>query len=164
MVEPAPSPNPYAPPNAPVADADDVHVAPCPHIELACKILWSSFALSMLDSVLRIFQAEETIARIAAVIGAIFGAAVSGALLYWITRKLRQGRNWMRWLFTILNLAGWLSMLVFWDFFSRVFQTMSGNWLAIISLNAQTLLGIAALVLLHTPTTRAWFRSQRPAS
>ncbi len=164
METPALSPNRYAPPSAPVEDIGDASVAPCPHIELASKLLWASFALSLFDSVVKVIQAQETIARIAMGVGGLIGAGVSFALLYWIVRKLRQGRNWMRWLFTSLNLIGWLSMLVFWDFFHRVFPTMSGNWLAIISMSAQTLLGIAVLVLLHTPTTRAWFRAHKVAS
>jgi hypothetical protein len=156
-------PNPYAPPEAPVSDPD-APAGPCPHVELASRLLWISFGISLLDDVMRIIEAPPGIARVAGIVGGVIGTAVGAALLYWITSKLRAGRNWMRWLYTALNVMGWLSMAIFWDFFLPYFRALEGDWLAILSAVLQTIAGFVAVLLLHTTTSREWFRARGSAA
>lgn len=156
--------NPYAPPVAPVSDPEPVTTVTAPHVEFACRLMWVSFAISILDDIVKFFVSPGAIAKIAIVIGTFIGLGIGYALLSWITRKLRAGRNWMRWLITILNVAGWLSVAVFWDFYRGVFQVLASSGLALLTFGVQMILGIAVIVLLHTPSTREWFTAQTAAS
>jgi hypothetical protein len=153
-------PNPYAPPEAPVADFDPVPPGPCSHVELACRLLWISFGVSLLDTVVKIIRAPSLFAGIIGIVAALIGIGIGYVILSWITRKLRAGRNWMRWLYTVVNVLSWLSIPYFWNFYREAFRTMSGNWLAILSMFVSTVVGIAVLVLLHTHVTRDWFRAR----
>ena len=157
-------PNPYAPPQSPVSDPATPSIGACPHVELACRLLWISFAFSLLDNVVKIFEAPTVAEKVGGIIGNLIGLGIGCALLIWITRKLRAGRNWMRWLYTTVNVLSWLSIAVFWDFYRKAFQMILTGWLPILSLALQTIAGLAVLVLLHTLTTREWFRAQKAAA
>lgn len=157
-------PNPYAPPEAPVADPDDAPTGPCPHVELACRLIWISFVISLLVDVVHVVRAPSGIARVSAIVGTLMGAAVGLGLLFWVTIKLRAGRNWMRWVYTTFNVLSWLSIPLFWSFFGRYFQALKGDWFAIVSVLGQSIVGIVSVVLLHTSASRAWFRSHTTTS
>jgi hypothetical protein len=150
-------PNPYAPPAALVADIDAAPAAPCPHVELACRLLWISAGVSMLDTTVKVMRSPSVVAGI---VGAVIGVGIGAGILFWITRKLRAGRNWMRWLFTAMNALSWLSIPYLWNFYSAALQRMSGDWSAILTMFVQTVVGIAVLVLLHTHLSREWFRTR----
>ena len=154
--------NRYAPPQAPVADVEAPSAGPCPHVELVCRLLWISFAASLIGNLVKIVLAPSTAVMIVTIIGSLIGAAIGYLVLSWIARKLRAGRNWMRWLYTTISVAGWLSIALFWDFFRNVFRAMSYD--SILSTVVSSLIGIAIIILLHTPVTRAWFRAQAAAA
>ncbi len=154
--------NPYAPPKAPVADAVEEAAEKCPHVELACRLLWASFAIGMLANVVALFTVAGGAALVAGVlIGQVIGLGIGVLILVWITRKLRAGRNWMRWLLTTLTLLSWLSIAAFWEFFRNTYATMiATNPVGFGGTVIQGLIGIAFIILLHTPVSRAWFRAQ----
>ena len=159
-------PNRYAPPTATVADieVDKVRPAPCPHIELACRLMWISWGLSTASNVAKVFVATGMFAVVVASIGAVIGAGIGYAITSWVVRKLRAGRNWMRWLLTALNVLGLVMIGAFWDFYRQVIQSLSSNWMLLLTVGASMTIALIVLALLHTPTTRAWFRAHSAAS
>lgn len=157
-------PNPYAPPTTRVADPKEIERAPCPHIELGIRILWFSIGLAFVDGLLEIFRTDSAEGRVGGFIGVIIGTAIGILILAWVARKLRAGRNWMRWLITSINVVVWLAMFVFWDFYRGIFAALYQQPVALVIFIVQSLLGLAFLVLLHTPTTRAWFADQGVAN
>ena len=154
--------NRYAPPQAPVADFHDPPAGPCPHIELVCRLLWISFGVSLVDNVVKIVMAPSGVVMIATIIGSLIGAGIGYVILSWITRKLRAGRNWMRWLYTVLSVVGWVSIGLFWSFYRNVFSAMTYD--AILSMIVSSIIGVAVIVLLHTPVSRDWFRAHAAAA
>jgi hypothetical protein len=152
--------NPYAPPVAAVADFIAPAPGPCPHVELACRLVWASLGLSVLRNVVKIFTTPPGATMVGMIIGGVLGAGIGFAVWSWVTRKLRAGRNWMRWLYTALSVAGWLSLGIFWNFFRAAYGLMSGDWFMILTIVVNSLIGVAVVVLLHTPATREWFRAR----
>jgi hypothetical protein len=115
--------------------------------------------------VISVFTLTSGIASVAGLVGLSFGTAIAGLLLWWVTRKLRQGRNWMRWLYTIANvLITTISLLSIAGLVDATREMMLSMWreypLLGVSSLAQLAFGVAALVLLHTATSREWFRAK----
>jgi hypothetical protein len=158
--------NPYAPPKALVADpVAEEQFGPCPHVELACRLLWIGFGLSIVGNVIGVYPRINDIANVASLVGISISATVSCLLLWWATRKLRQGRNWMRWLVTIVNsfniIFGLISIGGLLDPLKEVMAEMwrENPLVGVISL-VKFSLSLVAIVLLHTRTSRAWFRAK----
>ena len=81
--------NPYAPPQAAVADLERplVMVARPPAVTLAIRLLWCSLALGTLSSIL-----GQVLTSSAGVVSVVIGLALGA----WVTHKVSQGRNWAR--------------------------------------------------------------------
>jgi hypothetical protein len=156
--------NPYSPPQAPVSDVESVSTEKCPHIELACKIMWASFVFSILDGAWNLSRAPQPLGFVIAIIGQVMGLGIGFLIVWWITSRLRKGRNWMRWLYTILNAAAYLSVPLLWSFYrTNLFPLLKADPVATASMIIQLCLGFAVLFLLHTAETRAWFGAHRKA-
>ena len=155
-------PNRYAPPEAAVADVntDALPAGPCPHVELACRLMWISFGFSLLNNIARIIVARTTAERVGLIVGSLIGIGLGYVVVSWAVRKLRAGRNWMRWLITSVNVLSWISIAMFWDFYRNLLRVLSENLPTIIGMAVSTAIGLVILVLLHTPTTRRWFNAQ----
>jgi len=161
-------PNRYAPPGAHVQDPEIQADITSPHVELTCRLLWSSLGLAVVDSLRSLFNQTTMTGTIGTIIGTIIGTVIVLGIGYlivrWTVSKLRAGRNWMRWLYTILNVLGYLAIAVFWDFYRNLFQVvLQDGLLAMLIMLLQFAVGIAMLVLLHTPTSRAWFAAKGTA-
>lgn len=158
--------NPYAPPTAPVADVSsqprptEVHG----NVVMACKLLWGSFGVSMVALVLQLFLVPMG----GSFLGALFGGAIVAAIVlgitYWFVLKLTAGRNWMRWLVTILT-GIWVVTLPFnfgnyqVAFAGRVPQLM----VQAIASAIQLIVSVIIVVLINMPGARAWFQAMRGA-
>jgi len=157
-------PNPYAPPRAPVADhLEGAPVGPCPHVELACRLLWISFGISLLNNLVRIVFAPSGARMAVLIIGTLFGAGIGYLILSWATRKLRAGRNWMRWLYTILNVLSWLLIAALWSVYHAVYSQMPISGFVILTTSVSTLISVAVVVLLFTRRSREWFAAHASA-
>jgi high-affinity Fe2+/Pb2+ permease len=154
--------NPYSPPTAPVADFHGDSVIDNRNVLMACKLFWVSFGLSLVGTASDVLRQSTLPLVIGGLIGAIIGAAVGFALTRWFVSKLKAGRNWMRLLVTILPVLGYLSVPIFWNFYSTmVFASYARNpVMAAISL-LQIIPGAWAIVLLNLPRSRAWFSQQK---
>jgi multisubunit Na+/H+ antiporter MnhF subunit len=154
--------NPYAPPKAPVSDVVEPRPPSAPpHVQTACQLMWISLALQALDGVIGLFSSPGLTTMIAVFVSVFFvliGLGIGYLILRWITGKLLAGRNWMRWLITVLNALSWLSVAFFWDFYKIVLAPTFASPVSAVSFLVQSALGIAAIVLLHTAQSRDFFR------
>jgi hypothetical protein len=157
--------NPYAPPTARVSDIPSgTPIGPDKNVELACKLMWLGLWLSLLDGVLDLFHVSGAAEIFGTLIGTLVGLGIGYVIVRWFTRTLRAGRNWMRWLITILNVLGWLTVPIFWDFYARfVLPQLIARPISMVSLLVQSVVGIVAVVLLHTGSARQWFRAHSGA-
>lgn len=154
--------NPYAPPTAAVADlaSGDSPIEPNKQVEQACMLLWIGLWLQVLDSVIEMIYAQGAAQIFGIVLGSVFGLGFGWLILWWFTTKLRAGRNWMRWLVTILNVLGWLMIPIIWHYAKDILlDYFKAQPISAVSAFAQWSVGIAAVVLLHTQSARRWFRA-----
>jgi hypothetical protein len=154
--------NPYAPPTAPVADVPTDGTAKNQAVWIACTLLWVSVGISLLATLFDLLRAPPAEFWIANIIGTLIGGAVGLLVTYWLISKLKAGRNWMRLLFTICNVLGCISIVVFWDFYrTHVFPIYTGNPIMAVQAVFQSILGLCAVGLLNAPSARAWFASSK---
>jgi hypothetical protein len=155
--------NPYAPPNTPVPDIAGPSVIANREVLIACKLYWITFGFSLVGSATALLTGGSTMqAVIAGVIGVMFGGAIGFAITAWIVSKLKAGRNWMRLLLTIGAVLGFLSIPIFWKFYSSVvFPIYASNpikaGIAVLEMIPNTW----AIVLLNVPRSRAWFSATK---
>jgi len=154
--------NPYAPPKAPVSDFEGSGRPSLPrHVETSCQLMWVNFVLQLVGMVLILFQAPSAGVIVVTIIMDLIAVGIGYLILRWVVGKLRIGRNWMRWLVTAFNAIGWLSMLLMWDFFKLVFTSVFANPVMAVSTLVQWVVGVVAVVLLHTRQSRAWFTAAK---
>jgi hypothetical protein len=160
--------NPYTAPTAVVDDVrDPASNAPPlhPHVRRACLIMWWSFAIGLLSTPLtlkgELGAAGDGAGVVGTVVGLIFGFLVAFALIWWVTSKLRAGRNWMRWLVNIFTVIGILAVLLMLATGSQVIaDTFSDPAQSVISALNWTLT-VIELVLINTPSAREWFAEMK---
>jgi hypothetical protein len=154
--------NPYTPPTSHVDDPSVASVDPDGDRDVlrATRLLWISFGVGILGFILEIFQPD--VAGVPLIIGLVFGIAIAFLITWWITAKLEAGRNWMRILLTVLMVLGVVGPLLLWDFYkTAVFAVYATNPIKAVVDLGQYALGIAAVVLLFTPRSRAWFAAMK---
>jgi len=156
--------NPYKPPAARVEDlpASNSIAAIDARVARACALLWWSFGASVLGLVLREAFSSATSSAAVRVIIAVVGAVLSFLYVLWITSKLKAGRNWMRWLFSLLEIGSLVVVALFWNYYKPTFSAFySGNPNYAVMTAAQWILHLAAVVLINTPGARAWFAAMK---
>jgi hypothetical protein len=150
--------NPYAPPSTPVADIANNSVTTNREVLIACKLFWVSFGLSLVATASDLLRQSAIPLLIGGLIGATIGAAISFAITRWVVSKLKAGRNWMRLLMTIITAVGYLSVAIFWKFYSTtLFPIYAGNPAMADIAVLQLIPNTWAVVLLNVPRSRAWF-------
>jgi hypothetical protein len=160
--------NPYSPPKAPVSEVETATASPTPnsHVELACKVLLLNLGLSVVSGLMElwtIYRTTVTLVFIGSVIGQAVAMVIAFLIVFWVIRKLRLARNWMRWLITALNIVGYLLMAGFWSYFKPIYAgILQSSPVAALLFITQSILGLVVLGLIHTPSARAWFAAHSP--
>ena len=148
--------NPYAPPSAPVVDIANDSVTANREVLLACRLVWVSFGLSLAGT------ASDVLRQTPLMLSGLIGSAIGLAINWWIVSKLKAGRNWMRLLFTIVVAVGYLSVPIFWKFYSAtVFPIYARNPIMAGVAVLQVIPNTWAAVLLNVPGSRAWFAAAK---
>jgi hypothetical protein len=151
--------NPYAPPDAQVADPEQP-VAPLEKprtVLIAIRLLWVSLVLSMIGAAIgwrSVLAAAGVPAGMenVAMISMVATLALTLVLSLWCIWKLNQGRNWMRIVFLLIQVFGILMY---------PYQNISMlGWAAGTTSLVSYLLQVAALVLVYMPASRPWFRKR----
>ena len=155
--------NPYAPPKTLNLELPSGSGArSCKHVEWACTLLWIGMGLSLLEFVLTTIFNPDSGNLAADIVGGLISLGVVFALTYWSIVKLRAGRNWMRWLFTILSIlsfliVGLVATVIPRSMFVEIF---AAGPLPMANTGIQVTLCIVEVVLINTPTARRWFHAQ----
>jgi len=101
---------------------------------------------------------------VAGTIGLAIGVGIGLLINWWVTSRLKQGRNWMRILLTVLAAIGVLVPVFFWDFYkAQVFPMYTGYTLVLVLSLLQYALWLVALGLLYTARSRKWFAAMKLA-
>jgi hypothetical protein len=144
--------NPYAPPRSPLADIANNSDTANREVLTACKLFWVSFGLGL------VVTASNVLRQSPLLISGLIGNATGFAITWWIVSKLKAGRNWMRLLMTILTAFGYLSIAIFWKFYSTtVFPIYARNPIMAGVGLLQIIPNTWAVVLLNVTRSRAWF-------
>jgi hypothetical protein len=154
--------NPYTPPGTPVADIASDPVTVNRDVLIACKLFWVSFGLSLVSSASDVLRESTTPQMVGGLIGLIVGGAIGFAITRWIVSKLKAGRNWMRLLMTIGPVLGYLSIPIFWKFYSTaVFPIYGRNPIKAGVFVLQIIPSVWSIYLLNVPRSRAWFTAAK---
>jgi hypothetical protein len=149
-MDPSTNRNFYAPPEARVGDV--VMEAPSTNRDVwrACNLIWASCALGLL------LQITETVisATTDHILSTVGGGAVGTAIVFWCVAKLKARRNWMRLLYTIVKLAGYALMVLFWNFYYQYYSATTERFVILV---LQVLVNLCAVILLNTKSARHWF-------
>lgn len=163
--------NPYAAPDAAVADVDVSANLPRPvQVTRACLLMWISLGINVIT--MPITQARQAdalgggIPMSSVIVGTAFGLVIGGLLVWWFTSKLSAGRNWMR---VLLNILFGISALVLLGSIGtvaslgsmEVYAAAFAGPLDVVVTAVQVVLSIAVLVLINVRPARQWFLAMR---
>ncbi len=160
--------NPYTPPSSHV---DDYTVAAVDadgnrDVLRACTLIWVSFAAGLAIQATTLFRmlGGQGVMIVAGIIGLSIGVGIGVLINWWVTSRLKRGRNWMRILLTVLAAIGVLVPMLFWNFYkTQVFPMYTGNSLSLVLSVLQYALWLVALGLLYTARSRKWFAAMKLA-
>jgi hypothetical protein len=114
--------------------------------------------LSLVSSASDLLSESAIPLIIGGLIGLMIGGAIGFAITRWIVSKLNAGKNWMRLLITIGAVLGYLSIPIFWKFYSSsVFPIYAKNPIKAGVALLEMIPNSWAIVLLNVPRSRAWF-------
>src|SRR5262245_55955802 len=121
--------NPYAPPAAPVADVPPVDATSAidRHVRLACTLFWWAFWAAIAAQATRAPLELGSRSALMVAISAVVGCVLKYFLTLWGVSKLRAGRNWMRLLITIVQLAAVSAIALFWSFYKPLLLLVFGG-------------------------------------
>jgi hypothetical protein len=147
--------NPYSPPKSTVADAEDrINAGEKPrNVKIAMLLLWASFGLGLLGSVIKVVKGEYPPVLSLPVAIVIYSLAQLPAV--WFNLQLGAGRNWARIVWLILfGVGALISVLAF----RVVADSIKGD---VMRLGIQTVMGLAITGLLLTPSAARWYKGEK---
>jgi hypothetical protein len=152
--------------SAPVSDSPETDLSPRPdpNVDLACRLMWCYFGLTVLTIPLELLRASDLAVVIGIIVGGLIGCFIAGALTLWATTKLRAGRNWMRLLVTTVIALNVLLIPITWDWYRPYFLKQLATPIDATITVAQWLLSFAAVFLVNTRSARLWFGTMKRES
>lgn len=127
--------------------------------------MWWAFGAAVIGAAFRVSFSSQTSLLIARLIGAAIGGGIAFFWTYWVTTKLRAGRNWMRLLITVTQVAGIAALALFWSFYKPLLVNLySSNAAYAVATAIQWTLNLAAIALINTPAARSWFAAMKRRS
>jgi hypothetical protein len=151
--------NPYTPPTSHVDDPSVVSADPDGNRDVlrSTLLIWISFGLGVIGFFLEMFN------NVGSEVPVLFSLAIALAIAFlitwWVTAKLKRGRNWMRILITVLVVLAVAGPLLFWE--TLVVAEYAGQPIKGVFDLAQYALSIIAVLLLYTARSRAWFTAMK---
>jgi hypothetical protein len=163
--------NPYAAPTALVDDAPAPGISPFhPHVRRACILMWATFVLGLVTLPGEVKRQSVATGggavggeafQTGIVVGAVISLLITAGILWWITAKLRAGRNWMRWVLNILTVVSIALIPLLWDTFSATYGELMSRPLETAFTAIQLVLNVISLALINTPSARQWFAEMK---
>jgi hypothetical protein len=141
--------NPFAPPSVAVTDALPRASAPKPRdVVYAVRLLWVAIAIGVTEAI-TVLRSVAVIVPV--LIAATIGVPIVFGLFALIILGLSRGKNWVRWLFTVIVALNCVQSY-------RILPgIIAASELRGIASLAQDVLNVIAVALLHTRSSRAWF-------
>jgi len=145
--------NPYAPPNSAATDAGLQAGDDKPRdVAYAVRFLWASIVIGVIEAITVLRTVAMTVP---VVVGASIGVPIIFGLFALIILGLNSGKNWVRWLFTVVVALGCVQSY-------RILPRMiAESELRGMASLVQDVLQVMAVVLLHTMSARKWFTRNR---
>lgn len=147
--------NPYAAPEARVADPIEGLLERPAQVTYAVWLLWTSLAIALISTLLNLTDLT------ALMVLSVTALVIAAEMLFfaWTTFKIATGRNWARWLLLLMTTAIGLpsilmvpsAILVAWHHSPLLGTLRMLSWVA----------QWVALGLLFTPRAGAWFKANR---
>lgn len=169
LIEVQVSHNPYTPPTSEVQDvvASTEAVADGNRdVVRSCVLIWCAYGLSLVN-VARLFvrfSALESPVFVILAISITIGLGIACLIAWWMTSKLRAGRNWMRILVVVITGIFLVYRVVFFQTHSeQVIQLYSRDKLLLMVAGAQLAVWLIAIGLLFTTRSRNWFEEMKRA-
>ena len=154
--------NRYAPPAASVTDIDAEPDMPMPRaINIACWLLWLSLVVGLIRTVTFNYLQPSVLLHGYLLVSTVIGLVIGIGIMYWFTWAIRGGRNWMRWLLTILWALGVALIAIAWSTYVELINQGMIAPIVLLLEAVQFLMFTVALVLLHTSLAREWFTRDR---
>jgi hypothetical protein len=147
--------NPYTPPAAVVADVETLTPLARPrHVTIAVHLLWITLVIGVPGAIYSLVTGENSaMSRGMQIAFSLVVWAISWTIAIWLLLSVRKGKNWARIVEAVFLGLGLL--FAFWAV--RLMFTMGWYMGGIYLL--QTVLNTAAVALLFTPSSNAWFRA-----
>jgi hypothetical protein len=156
--------NPYTPPTSHVDDPSLTSADPDGNRDVlrSTVLIWISFGLGVIGFIMEMFNVGGS--QVPVVASLAVGLAIAFLITWWVTAKLKAGRNWMRILITVLMILGVAGPLFFWEFYKTAIVTQYADQpiKGVFDL-AQYALSIVAVLLLYTARSRSWFAAMKGA-
>jgi len=152
--------NLYAPPVAVVSEMpslDTPSIRPR-HVTFAVWLLWVNVLLGIFVQVARLGIAKPGLSPGTTIAIGLIGICVGVALVYWVARKLSQGRDWMRIALLVLSLLGICILPFLWRYRAIAMAAYGGSTLRVVVEMTRIVIGWFVVGLLFTTQSRAWFR------
>lgn len=158
--------NPYAAPDAAVADVAAPGVVPPEnkHVKWACIVLWCSLAITLIALPVAVKQQPEVVSGTfgwgGTLATGILGAVFAALIIWWVTAKLSAGRNWMRWLVTIFYGLSTIISPFSWASSELAAQSFASPLIGTLTILSY-ITNLVTLVLVNTPSAREWFAAMK---
>jgi hypothetical protein len=150
------SDNPFKPPRADLEVPKDPGPMP-QRVRIAVYLIWTTLVVGVLVNVA---MWAGWVGRMPGPRPSVFMEAVNAligfGIVAFLSWKVRRGRNWARWLFTVLTAVGVLGALVMVGFAAPVLKALPP--IAWISGAVNTAIQVVAVLLLFTGEAPEWFR------
>jgi hypothetical protein len=154
--------NPYAPPTAAVSQVppeETVRILP-EHVKNAVRLLWLNAFIGLAIQVTRLGVTKPGFSPGASIVIILLGCCVGVAIVYWVARKLGQGRNWMRMMLLVFTVFGLLVIPFLWRYRQFTVAAFGGSQFRVWAEMVRIMIGWVVVGLLFTAPSRAWFRRQ----
>jgi len=148
--------NPFKPPRAELEVPKDPGPMP-QRVRIAVYLIWASLAVGLLVNVA---MWTDVVARMpgprAPLLMEVVNGLIGFGIVAFLAWKVRRGRNWARWLYTVLTAMGVLGALVMVGFAASVLKGFPP--IVWISGAVNTAIQVVAVFLLFTGEAPEWFR------
>jgi uncharacterized protein YqgC (DUF456 family) len=155
--------NPYSPPTAVISQVpleETVRVPP-EHVKNAVRLLWVNAFIGLAIQVTRLGVTKPGFSPGASIVVILLGCCVGVALVYWVARKLSQGRNWMRMILLVFTVLGLFIIPFLWRYRQFTIAAFGGSQFRVWAEMVRIVIGWFVVALLFTVPSRAWFRHEQ---
>jgi NADH:ubiquinone oxidoreductase subunit 6 (subunit J) len=152
--------NPYAPPRAAVSDFDPQPLIRPRNVVRAVRLLWLSFFCVFPATLYELINIPPDTTPLENIIVNVLAVGLAFVIAWVINRAAWRGRNWGRWVQTVLWILATFALVFLAVRWPRL-DPDAMPWYLMVQYLVQHLINLIALVLLFSPTANAWYREMK---